>query len=305
MAKKKKIIDQTRVEPKKKSGKKSKVKKRQPCFIMVEGDYLGEIFPLKQSLTAIGRSEECDIILTDPGISRTHAKVIEEKKGHILQDLNSTNGTYVNGRQVENYELLDGDKVAIGSIVLKYCYQDEIDVNYHKKLRSLAIKDGLTKIYNKQHFDEVLKREFAYSQRHEHTFCLVLIDIDHFKKVNDNLGHQAGDYILRNLAKVLSAEVREYDTFARFGGEEFIFLLRNVNLENAVVFAERIRRRVANTPFVFQGNPKKITISLGVAFFDGEDKSIKNAGQLLKQADEYLYTAKEKGRNRVSSVLYQ
>jgi two-component system, cell cycle response regulator len=295
--------EKTRVSQKKVSGKTSR-KDRHPCFIMVEGDYIGELYQLDRALTAIGRNEDCDIVLLDPGVSRRHAKVVHEKEGHVIQDLHSTNGTYVNGSKVENQALKDGDKVTVGGVVLKYCYQDEIDVSYQKKLRSLAIKDGLTKIYNKKHFEGVLHREFAYAARHGNVFSLVMLDIDHFKKVNDEHGHQAGDYVLRNLAKVLNQQVREYDTFARFGGEEFIFLLRNVGLDNAVVFAERIRRKVAGTPFLFEGVPLKVTISVGVAVFPGQKEGIDPAA-LIKQADRYLYAAKHNGRNRVASALYE
>lgn len=295
--------EKTQVRAKRASTKRVP-KERHPCLIMVEGDYLGEIYLLDRGVMAIGRNEDCNIVLLDPGVSRRHAKILLEKDIYVLQDLNSTNGTYVNGERIESHPLQDGDKVSMGGVVLKYCYQDEIDVTYHKKLRSLAIKDGLTKVYNKKHFEEILKREYAYALRHRHQFALILLDIDHFKKINDEQGHQAGDYVLRHLAKALQQQMREYDTFARFGGEEFVFLLRNVNLENAVVFAERIRRKVAATPFLYEGVPLKITVSLGVALFDGqsEEQSIE---ELLKQADTYLYTAKKKGRNRVSSPLYE
>ncbi len=278
---------------------------RKPCFIMVEGDYIGEVYPLDKPVMTVGRHEDCDVVLVDPGISRKHAKIVLKKEGHLLQDLNSTNGTYINGRQVDKHLLEDGDKITFGGVVLKYCYQDEIDENYHKKLRSLAVKDGLTKIYNKRYFEDVARREFSYAARHGNVFCIVLLDIDHFKKINDTYGHQAGDYVLRNLARILEAEVREYDTFARWGGEEFIFLLRNVNLENAVVFAERIRRRIASTPFVFEGVPIKVTISLGVAAYRPDDEEVTDIDYVIKEADKYLYVAKDKGRNRVSSELYE
>ena len=115
--------------------------------------------------------------------------------------------------------LAEGDKVAIGHIVFKFTYQDEDDTEYHAMLRNMAIKDGLTRIYNKRYFSEVLEKECEYNRRNQVGLCVILFDIDHFKQINDTWGHPAGDCILKNLAQLIDSKARDYDVFARYGGE--------------------------------------------------------------------------------------
>lgn len=193
--------------------------------------------------------------------------------------------------------LAEGDKVAIGHIVFKFTYQDEDDTEYHAMLRNMAIKDGLTRIYNKRYFSEVLEKECEYNRRNQVGLCVILFDIDHFKQINDTWGHPAGDCILKNLAQLIDSKARDYDVFARYGGEEFVFLLRGSPLPAAVKLAERVRQEVDEQVFVYDNLELKITISLGVSFWDGVDPM--SSKELVEAADRRLYEAKEGGRNKV------
>lgn len=166
------------------------------------------------------------------------------------------------------------------------------------KLEIMAITDHLTEIYNRRHFEEILKREFARALRYNlHLSCL-MADIDHFKRINDTYGHAAGDAVLKEVARLIHSSLREVDVIGRWGGEEFIALLTQAKKADAKKVAERILQSVS--AHRFQGLPEneKITISIGVASVP-EDGDIDNWEKLIKAADEALYRAKRNGRNRV------
>jgi two-component system cell cycle response regulator len=293
--------DQTDIKPKPKAPPK-KQGERKPCLIMVEGDFLGEVYPLDLEVIVLGRSDDADVSLVDTGVSRRHATIEKKEEQFQLSDLQSTNGTLVNGNPITTINLNDGDKISVGSTVLRFCFQDEIDNEYHQKLRSMAIRDGLTRIFNKRHFEEVLDREFKYCTRHNRILSIVILDIDHFKEVNDKYGHPAGDMVLKTLAQTLAKEVRGYDVFARSGGEEFSFLLRELTTEQAFLFAERVRKNIESFPFTYEDETIPVTVSLGVSTYCST-RSFADANALVADADKYLYEAKNKGRNQVCSPL--
>ena len=273
---------------------------KSPCFIMVEGDYIGEIYPVNKTLMIVGRGDDADISISDSSISRRHANI--EKKGddYIVSDLGSTNGMTLNGRRIKESKLIDGDKIKMGRIVLRFGFQDSLDKDYHEKLRSMAIRDGLTKIYNKRYFMEILKKEFSFANRNEIELSLLVFDIDDFKKVNDTYGHVVGDIVLKTIASLLDKEVRGYDIFARYGGEEFVFLLRGISPANTHNFCERIRKIVESYPFVINEERVKVTISIGFAIMNPWVK-FKLPDDFIAEADKYLYKAKREGKNRVCS----
>lgn len=166
------------------------------------------------------------------------------------------------------------------------------------KLEVMAITDHLTEIYNRRHFEEILKREFARATRYNlHLSCL-MCDIDHFKRINDTYGHAAGDTVLKEVARLIHSSLREVDVIGRWGGEEFIVLLTQAKKADAKKIAERILQSIS--AHKFQGLPEneKITVSIGVASIP-EDVDIDNWEKLIKAADEALYRAKRNGRNRV------
>jgi len=217
-----------------------------------------------------------------------------------LEDLNSTNGTYYLGERISSQMLKDGDKVQIGSTaVLKFSYQDQLEEALQKNLYESATRDGLTRLYNKKYFQEALEKEFAYASRHRVPLAVVMLDVDHFKKINDTYGHPAGDHVLQKLAQVVMGVVRTEDIVARYGGEELSLILRQSTEDAANRCAERIRSEVAKTVFSHNGVRMPVTVSVGVS--TTLDKEAGSASDLVSIADGYLYRAKRSGRNRVES----
>ena len=167
----------------------------------------------------------------------------------------------------------------------------------NKLLEELVKKDGLTNLYNHRYFHDRMVEEFNRCQRYGLSVCCVLMDIDFFKKVNDTYGHQAGDEILKKLAEIILANIRDVDIAARYGGEEFALILPHTTMDNAVNFSERLRRSVERADFWFNGISLQITVSLGVASLP-ENKPLSHT-DIIRFADEALYAAKTAGRNRV------
>ena len=273
---------------------------KRPCLVMIKGDFIGEVYELANDVTMVGRSDEVDLTVSDLSISRRHAMIVNRAEGFHVSDLGSTNGTFVNKELVGSARhLAEGDKLTLGDITFKFSYQDDDDTEYHQLLRNMAVKDGLTRIYNKRYFSEVLEKEYDYNRRNRAGLSLVMFDIDLFKNVNDTHGHPAGDAILKELAQLVEHEARGYDVFARFGGEEFIFLLRGAALEASVVLAQRVRTAVETHVFKYDGKRINITISLGVIYWDGVE-SIDSPEALIERVDKQLYRSKSAGRNTIS-----
>ncbi len=273
---------------------------KRPCLVMIRGDFIGQVYEINAGTTTIGRSDEADLVVSDTSISRTHAIIDRRPEGFFLSDNGSTNGSYINKEPVETpAPLKEGDKVGIGDVVFKFTYQDEDDTQYHTMLRNMAIRDGLTRAYNKRYFNEVLEKEVEYNKRTHEGLSIILFDIDHFKQINDTWGHPAGDFILKNLAQLIENELRGYDLFARYGGEEFVFLLRGSTIEEAVGLAERVRKEVAEHVFTYEEVDLKVTISLGVFNWDGVEEMDETG--FVDRVDQLLYKAKGEGRNRVCS----
>jgi two-component system cell cycle response regulator len=161
------------------------------------------------------------------------------------------------------------------------------------KVEYMAITDALTGLYNRRRFHDVLTKEFERAKRYATAVSLIMLDIDHFKKVNDYYGHQAGDTVLKEVSTVITKSIREIDTASRFGGEEFMVILPNTEKENAKVGAERMREKISQHAFPEVEGP--ITVSIGVAGLP--DAAIANEDRLIRCADYALYRAKQNGRN--------
>jgi len=213
-------------------------------------------------------------------------------------DLGSTNGTFLNGARVKVGDLKDGDKIQIGSnTVLKFSLQDELEEQFQKNIYESATRDGLTRVYNKKYFMDTMRKEFAYCLRHRVPLSLLMLDVDHFKRINDTYGHQAGDQVLIRVAQKIAETIRVEDLLARYGGEEFALMLREATDDQALACAERVRRAVEGAELFASGTPLKITVSVGVATLLDSDYS--QPEELIATADKYLYRAKHGGRNRV------
>ena len=278
-------------------------RKRQAFFIVISGPAIGKTFPL-QGPMVIGRATDCGICLDDDGVSREHAGVELDEQGRVwIADLGSTNGTFfLDGRRIVRQALQDGDKIRVGpETVLKLSFHDGLEEDFYRHQYDSATKDALTGIYNKRYFLDQLKGDFAHARRHGTPLSLISFDIDHFKQINDVHGHPAGDSILRELAGVVGRALRAEDWFARVGGEEFAIIERAADEQQVRAMAERIRRIVEAYRFTWEGRAVPVTISLGVATLWGEN--FRSVDALVRAADEFLYRAKQAGRNRVVTAL--
>jgi diguanylate cyclase (GGDEF)-like protein len=266
-------------------------------LIVLAGDALGQMFRVDQADVVIGRAADASIRLQDDGVSRYHARLTHRGGEVCIEDLKSANGTLVNGHPVHSAVLRDGDKIQVGSTtILKFTYADELEESFQQRMHDAALYDGPTKACNKRHFLHRLDTEVAYAKRHAAPLSLLMLDVDHFKQVNDRHGHLAGDHVLATLAQIVRGTIRSEDLLARYGGEEFAVLCRGTPIENALALAERLRAKVETFLFVPHRQRIPVTISVGVAaWFDQPD----SATQLIADADAALYKAKAGGRNRV------
>ncbi len=264
-------------------------------LVQIYGPNLGQRYILDKPEVTIGRDESCNIVLNNDHVSRTHARILVSERGVEFEDMKSTNGSLVNDREVKRVVLISGDIIKIGSLMLKFLPEGSAEALYHEEIYRLTINDALTDIPNRRHFDDFLDREFARARRHNRPLSLMLFDIDHFKKVNDQFGHLAGDYVLRKLAGTVQKMVRREELLARYGGEEFGVVLSETDIEKAARFGEKIRSTIERTKFTFDSRTIKVTASIGVSTL----KASMSRESFVHAADQALYQAKQKGRNRL------
>jgi two-component system cell cycle response regulator len=278
-------------------------RERNASLLVLSGRALGQLFKLPPGEVVLGRSTEADIRLDDEGVSRLHAKIRRRTDGTVeVADLDSTNGTYVNGAQIRHFTLSDGDRIQIGSVtILQFRFQDSLEEQLQEQLRESVIRDPLTQAYNKRYFTEQLEKDFSHALRHHLPLSLVMLDVDHFKNINDSHGHPAGDHVLQRLSATIMATLRTEDAFCRVGGEEFAVIMRDCTEPEGLQLAERLRRLVASTQFVYGGKVLPVTVSLGVSSFDPARHP--STLELIAEADRCLYEAKRRGRNRACHPL--
>jgi diguanylate cyclase (GGDEF)-like protein len=268
------------------------------CIVVIYGPELGKRIELGGAAFQIGRSAKNDLFIDQESISRHHARITFDGKSHWVQDLGSTNGTFLNDDQVTEHALRDGDQIRIGQTILKFMTGENVELAYHEEIYRLMTVDGLTQIFNRRYFNEALEREVNRSKRYSRVLSLIAFDLDHFKAINDTYGHLVGDSVLRLIASAVKPRLRREDIFARTGGEEFAVLLPEIGMEGALVTAEKIRNIAQSTPLKHEQEQIRCTVSLGVATLLEDETSPED---LYKRADERLYEAKQSGRNRVSS----
>ena len=270
---------------------------RDAALVVIYGLDLGRKFDLAKESTIIGRSSKADIQIDQESISRNHAKLTNGQSHILIKDLGSTNGTYVNDEQISGeYTLRNGDMVKIGRTIFKFIAGGNIEAAYHDEIYRLTTIDGLTQVFNRRYFEDAIERELSRSRRYTRPLSLVLLDIDHFKKINDSYGHLAGDAVLKEVALTIRGKTRREDVFARFGGEEFALLLPEVDHKGAAQLAEKARKLVEKHAFSFDGETIPVTVTAGVATVQ---KKNEDPNELIRRADEKLYEAKSSGRNRV------
>jgi diguanylate cyclase (GGDEF)-like protein len=272
-----------------------------PCLTILTGSAAGQTYKVVKGNALIGRGERAEVRILDDGVSRHHARLRFDTGGRLyVSDLESRNGTFVNGRKIDaDTKLEAGDKIQVGRVtVLRFEYQDALDESFHENLLSSALRDSLTRLFNKRYLMDRLDSELKFARRHGTAVSLLMLDLDHFKRVNDDHGHLAGDAVLVNLAGLLMRAVRNEDVVARFGGEELAVVLRAIPIDPAAQLAERLRKTIETSPTAFHDKQIPATVSIGVASFP--TTPAETVEQLVEAADQALYRAKHDGRNRVA-----
>ncbi|MES2639585.1 MAG: GGDEF domain-containing protein [Myxococcota bacterium] len=272
---------------------------RRPVFVVLEGKELRRVHLLDRERTVVGRGPDCDIVLEDAGCSRRHVVAfceLQEGAPVWLEDLGSTNGTYVNGVKLEGrHELVEHDRVRVGATLLCFNLRDDLELDAERQLIQLATIDPLTGLMNRGAFDQALDREFDRAVRYGRPVSLLLVDVDHFKVVNDTWGHPVGDRVLAQIAHALRGCLRNVDVAGRYGGEEFAILLTETTADGAAVAGERVRHAIGALDMAVGDDPVKVTASVGVVTWS---PLFGSPAELVAAADRTLYRAKNSGRNR-------
>jgi two-component system, cell cycle response regulator len=271
--------------------------RRTATMLVLRGRSLGKLYKLEGARFLIGRAATADIVLDDDGVSRFHAVITQEAEKFRVEDLGSKNGVIVNGFKVSDHVLEEGDRIQLGATtLLKFTHQDDIEEQFQEELYKSSTVDPLTGIYNRRHVIERLRSECAYARRQGTVLSVLMIDVDHFKQVNDTHGHLAGDAVLRGVAKAIQASLRAEDVFGRYGGEELCVILRGIEATNALLAAQRIVELVRGVVVEYQGKSLKVTVSVGAS--TSSPNLLDTPQELLDAADRALYRAKEAGRDR-------
>lgn len=250
--------------------------------------------------TVLGRGRDADCRMGDRGLSRRHARFFGQAGAFFVEDLGSTNGVRVEGERLGGAprRLRYGDRITMGEdVTLVFQRHDDLSKQASERLYEYAVRDPLTGLYNRRYLDERLAQELAFAVRHGVPVSVLLIDLDHFKSVNDTYGHAAGDAVLLAVARVLDEAVRTEDVVARFGGEEVCVVIRGIDDRGALALSERLRKNIESLPVNVQGQILRVTASFGVATFRRQSD-----GDVLQRADQALYAAKARGRNRCFHV---
>ena len=259
----------------------------------------GRVFVVASDTVIVGRSAGCDLRIDDSSLSRQHCQIRRTNGTYFVEDLGSRNGTMVDGLRIKAPQRLeDGSLIQLAaSTIVMFSHQEDLEVQAEQRLYASAVMDPLTGLHNRRHLDARLKAEFAFASRHQTPLSLLIIDIDHFKKINDTYGHPGGDAALRILADRLQKTVRTEDIVARYGGEEFAVVARGIESQGAMLLAERVRETVDQIRVTHEGKMITFTISVGVATMTRE-RVFDGVSAILKAADDALYQAKAGGRNR-------
>lgn len=269
-----------------------------PRLIVVSGMLLGTQIELGAEVVTIGRSGDCTVSMPHPSVSRQHCRIVPENGRYVIEDLGSTNRTYLNGKPVARAELRDGDQIGVGNNAIKFFVGASMEAEYHEDLIDLAIYDSLTGFCNRRHFRALLDEEMEKTAASEagQSVCLLMIDLDHFKQVNDRFGHLIGDQVLSGVAQILRENAPVHASIGRLGGEEFALALNSGGMAAGMELAQVLCRAVANRPLETREGLVATTVSIGVAGTGGD---VKTSADLLRSADVRLYRAKQSGRNRV------
>jgi diguanylate cyclase (GGDEF)-like protein len=264
-------------------------------FSAAPGDF-GRRHVLKARQT-IGHGQENDIILQGDTVSRQHASIERRGMDVVVTDLGSTNGTFVNDEPARLGQVLlkCGDRLRIGDTIFKYLPGKDIEAQYHLVVSQMATTDGLTNLCNRQRLDTLLEEEIRRAQRYQRALSLLMLDIDHFKRINDVYGHSTGDSVLIRVAASLSEHLRPGDKLGRYGGEEFCAIFPETPLRHASEIAESLRSMLEAQRLLVHNQSVAVSVSIGAAEWNPQMQR----PDLYRAADQMLYRAKNLGRNRV------
>jgi diguanylate cyclase (GGDEF)-like protein len=285
---------------------------RRPALIFMRGEQLAAPIPLERDEVILGRALEADVRVNDARASRLHARIRIEHEPETnapryrLTDLGSTNGTLLNGQPVVDAFLQHGDKLTIGEHLIRFDLLDDFDREFQRQLYRLIAHDELTGLLTSKSFFSELRREAARAETEGRPFCVLMMDLDHFKRVNDTCGHLVGSQTLEEIGGLITRALRAGDVAARFGGEEFAAFLLDADCTQAIVAAERVRTAIEEHAFSAtrhgagseENRTLRMTISIGVAAYPDDAR---DPIELIELADTALYHAKQSGRNRVSA----
>jgi diguanylate cyclase (GGDEF)-like protein len=276
-------------------------KKMRAVVTIASGPDLGRVVAIPHGeILTLGRGDDQKLRVEDAAVSTAHGRLVAIAGEYMFVDNRSTNGSFLNDERIESsVALKDGDRIRLGpNVLLRFSMVDEEEEAALRKIYEAALFDGLTKTFNRKHLDDRLDAEVAFAVRHDTDLSVVLFDVDHFKNVNDTYGHPAGDAVLRAAAEIMMRGRRTEDLVGRYGGEEFVLVLRGTNVEGAAILADRLRRAVEAVKVTVEQHTIGVTASGGVASLKccgaRKDKST-----LLALADQRLYQAKQAGRNRI------
>jgi two-component system cell cycle response regulator len=268
-------------------------------LLVLSGSDAGRLAVVGEGLV-VGSGEAADFVLDGEGLSRRHARVaVGPDATFYVEDLASTNGTFVAGRRVSVSPLSPGDAIQLGpELVLRFSVNNETDESLQRRLYESAVRDALTGVFNRAYFADRLMVEVAVARRGDEPPCLLMIDVDGLKQLNDRHGHLSGDRALSFVAASIAGSARAGDVVARYGGDEFVILASRTRMDQALVLAERVRQAVARLCFGAGGERVAMTVSIGVASLRELEADARSDG-LVALADRRLYAAKHEGRNRV------
>ena len=274
-------------------------KPRIPVLVIVQGEEIGRRYLLNEPRLILGRDPQyAQLVVPDSSVSGKHVmiQVNPESDRYGFLDLGSRNGTLLNGSRAESGALRDGDKLFVGTTVLKFTFHDAIEEHFHSEMDRLMHVDSLTGLYVRRWFDIEYPKAFLKACVQQQPFSVLMMDMDGLKAVNDNHGHQMGSYCISETGKIIRRCIGPGGTGARFGGDEFVAYLVDLEIDRALEVAETIRFGIDDFDFRKGGTSVSPTISIGVA---ERGNQVNNAEELARLADAALYRAKQAGRNVV------
>lgn len=269
-------------------------------LLQYDGGAAGKRFILTGSQALIGRrADKVQVWIDDASVSREHCRIDFHGNKAYVTDLGSLNHSYINDQMIiQSAELTHGDMLRVGNVRLRYYSHGSADQLLFDRIYRMAVQDRMLEIFRKDYLLEKLEEDFRAAKTNNQHLSLLMFDLDKFKGINDTHGHDAGDYVLKEVCNHIKPLVRPEDTFARYGGEEFCILLPKLTLDEAFQFAERVRQLIEKSVFDYEGTIIPVTLSIGVA--SSTDPSLTSAIEFIKAADACVYKSKNAGRNRVS-----